>query len=383
MIDSVNAGTGDVTLSSAAGAVQDGVSGGSSSSQPNVVGGTVTVNSATSAGGSADALWVNASTINADANNGGVWINSASTTPVTVGSVVTGHGPVVINAQGDMLVDLINAGTLTVQLASESGGVLDGTSGAASATNPNIVSGALSVSSGTDAGNASGALWVNSSSITAAANSGGIWINSASTKPVTLASLVTHGGAIVVNGQGDLKLVTLNAATGDVTLTSISGSLLDGIKGGATIDNPNVVGANVTLSAAKAIGNIADPIWVQGTYTETDGTGHWINVPPVLTPYQWLPLLQGVSPVTIYAANSQAQNQAPQQLPITLIGQPLRQADPIDVSVNALGIDLPDGVAPYAVEQDSTMGTSSEPILGGNDTQLGRKHSTDRSKKKG
>ena len=382
LVDTVNAGTGAVTLGSTAGAVQDGISGGSGSSQPNVVGGTVTVNSGTDSGNSSDALWVNASTINADANSGGVWINSAGTTAVTVGSVVAGHGPVVINAQGDMLVDSINAGTSAVQLVSANGGVLDGT-GVASASNPNIISGALSVNSGSDAGNASDALWVNSTSISAAANTGGIWINSASTKTVTLASLLTNGGAIVVNGQGDLKLVSINAATGDVTLTSISGSLLDGIKGGATVDNPNVVGANVTLTAAKAIGNIADPIWVQGVYTFTAGTGHWINVPPVLTPYQWLPLVQGVSPVTVYAANSQAQRQSPQDLPITLIGQPAPQANPIDVSVNSLGIELPDGVAPYAVEQDSTQGTSSQPILGGNDSELGRKHSLAKTKKKG
>ncbi len=346
--------------------------------------GTVTVNSATNGGDSSDALWVNASTINADATNGGVWINSAATTPVTVGSVTAGHGPVVIGGQGDLLIDTINAGTGAVQLVSANGGVLDGTNGAANSGSPNVISGSISIVSGTNSGSASDALWVNSSTISATANNGGIWINSAATTPVTLASLLANGGAIVVDGQGDLKLLSVNAGTGDVTLTSISGSLLDAIAGGGDDRyTPNVVGANVTLSAGKAIGNLADPIWVAGVYTETELKGHWINVPPVLTPYQWLPTLPNVSPTTVFAANAQAQVQRPQSLPVTLVGQPAPQAEPIDVSVDSLGLLLPEGVSENATQQDATLGTASQPILGGNDSELGRKSSNSRSKKKG
>ncbi len=88
-----------------------GSRGGASASQPNVVAGSVTVNSGTDSGAGGNALWVNAANINASSATGGVWINDAATTPVNVTSVTAGGGPVVIGGQSDLLIGSIDAGT--------------------------------------------------------------------------------------------------------------------------------------------------------------------------------------------------------------------------------------------------------------------------------
>ena len=379
LVQSVNAGSGSATLSSAGGAVEDGTGGGSSSTSPNVTAGTVTVDSSTSAGAASNALWVNAATINAAASTGGVWINSAATTPVTVNSVTTNGGAVVIGAQGDLLVDSVNAGTGSATLGSAGGSVQDGVSGGASSAHPNVTAGTVTVDSSTNAGGSSNALWVDASTINAAASSGGVWINSTATTPVVLGSLTTDGGDIVVMGQGNLNLVSINAGTGNVTLASADGSLLDGIKGGATTDNRNVIAGTTTLSAAHKAGTAIDPLWVSDTYTVTAPGGHWINVQP--EPYPALPTIDTVSVVTVFSADAEAQIQPPQQLPITLIGQPVRLAPPIAVIAESLGISLPSGADAAATQQDAVMGTASDPISGGNEDEVGRKKTSLQLKK--
>jgi mucin-19 len=379
LVQSVNAGSGSATLSSASGAVEDGTGGGSSSTNPNVTAGTVTVDSSTSAGASSNALWVNAATINAAASTGGVWINSAATTPVTVSSVTTNGGAVVIGAQGDLLVDSVNAGTGSATLSSTGGAVQDGVSGGASSAQPNVTAGTVTVDSSTNAGGSSNALWVDAATINAAASSGGVWINSTAATPVTLGSVTTNGGDIVVMGQGNLKITSVNAGTGSVTLASADGSLLDGIKGGSTTNNRNVIAGTTTLSAAHKAGTPIDPLWVSDTYTVTAPGGHWINIQP--EPYPALPTINTASPVTVYSADAEAQIQPPQQLPITLIGQPVRLAPPIAVIAESLGISLPSGADAAATQQDAVMGTASDPISGGNEDEVGRKKTSLQLKK--
>jgi hypothetical protein len=85
-----------------------------------------------------------------------------------------------------------------------------------------------------------------------------------------------------------------------------------------------------------------------------------------------LPLVTGVSPVTVYDAYAHAQGQPAQDLPITLIGQPLRMAPPIAVAADLLGIALPVGVDATARQQDDSLDTVSKPIFGGNDAEVGR-----------
>ena len=75
----------------------------------------------------------------------------------------------------------------------------------------------------------------------------------------------------------------------------------------------------------------------------------------------------------MFSADSEAQIQPPQQLPITLIGQPVRLAPPIAVTAESLGISLPSGADAAATQQDAVMGTASEPISGGNEDEVGRK----------
>jgi hypothetical protein len=189
-----------------------------------------------------------------------------------------------------------------------------------------------------------------------------------------VASVTTNGGDIVVQGQGNLRLVSIDAGTGDVTLASASGSLLDGIAGGSTKSNRNVIAGTTTLTAANRAGTPIDPLWVSDAYTVTAAGGHWINVPP--TPYPGLPTSDTISPVTVFSADSTAQTEPPQQLPITLIGQPVRLAPPIAVTAESLGISLPTGADAAAAQQDATMGTASDPISGGNEDEIGRKKKT-------
>ena len=211
---------------------------------------------------------------------------------------------------------------------------------------------------------------------------GGVWINDAATTPVTVSLVSAGAGPVVIDTHANMVLGTIEAGSGDVTLTSSTGSILDGISGRSSPSNPNVTGGAVTLSAAGTVGTIWDRVYINGTSitaTTTPG-GQFINTPP--TPYPALPLVPGVSPVTVYAGYAQAQVQPPQQLPITLIGQPVRLAPPIAVTADSLGISLPVGVESNATQQDATMGTATVPIFGGNDDEIGRKKATLRLKKK-
>jgi hypothetical protein len=143
-----------------------------------------------------------------------------------------------------------------------------------------------------------------------------------------------------------------------------------------------VTGGTVALNAATTVGTFGDRVFVNAHSigSTTPAANQFINIPP--TPYPGLPLVSGVSPVTEYAAYAQSQVQPPQQLPITLIGVPARIAQPMDVSANLLGIALPAGVDSSAVQQDSTLGTASKPIFGGNEDELGRKKAAAAGKKK-
>jgi hypothetical protein len=190
-----------------------------------------------------------------------------------------------------------------------------------------------------------------------------------------VASVTAGDGPIEISNRGDLVLGTIMAGNGDVTLTSATGAILDDISGGSSQDKPNVTGGKVALDAATTVGTADNRVYVNAkTITSTTPTNdQFINAPP--TPYPALALVNGVSPVTEYAAYAQAQEQMPQQLPITLIGLPVRMAPPIQVTADLYGIALPAGVDSSAAAQDTTMGTESAPILGGNDEEIGRKKS--------
>jgi hypothetical protein len=380
LVGAVNAGSDSATLSSANGAVLDGTGGAANAAHPNVTAGSVTVNSATGGGNAGDALWVDAAAIAATATGGGVWIKDAATTPVTV-TVTAGAGPVVINGRGDLLVQSVNAGGDSATLNSATGAVLDGINGGSSASHPNVTANAVTVNAATNAGDPNDSLWVNAATIAATATRGGVWINDAARTPVTLANVTAGAGPVVIGSQGDLVLGKIDAGASDVTLGSVAGSILDGISGHASTANPNVTGALVTLNAAKTVGSIYDRVYVNAlTIDSSAATGdQFINTPP--TPYPAIPLVTGVSPVTVYSAYAEAQVQPPQQLPITLIGQPLRMAPPIDVTANLFGIALPVGVDSTATQQDTKLDTASKPIEGGNDDEIGRKKSTLKLKK--
>ncbi len=229
----------------------------------------------------------------------------------------------------------------------------------------------MEIRAATNSGNAGDALWVNTASIAVAAPGGGVWINDAGSAPVMLTSVTTNGGPIVIDTAGDLLLQHVNAGSGHVTLGSGTGSVLDALEGGSSPIHPNVIGGTVTFNAARTVGTNGDAIWVDAdSFVATAPGGNWINV--YFTPYPSIPSVPGVAPVTVYEALAQAQIQPPQQLPITVIGQPLRLAPPIEVTADLLGIALPPGADANATQQDMTLDTASKPILGGNDDEIGR-----------
>ncbi len=381
LVDSVNVGSGGATLNSTHGSVLDGIAGGSSAAHPNVTAGAVTINAASNAGSATRALWVDAASVGGSAAGGGLWINDAAATPVTLASISTGGGPVVIGGRGNLLVGTVNAGSGSVTLNSAGGAVLDGMAGGSSAAHPNVTSGSVTVNASSDVGNAGDPLWVDSSRITASAASGGVWINDAATTPVTLASITTSGGPVAIGSQGDLLVQSVDAGRGDVTLASLTGSILDGISGGASVAHPNITGGIVTLTAARTVGLISDRIYISAdSYTATAPGGIYINTPP--TPYPDIPLVSGISPVTVFSALAHAQILPHQQLPITLIGQPIRMAPPIEVTAELLGIALPQGADSSAAQQDATMDTAPKPIFGGNEDEIGRKQVNMKVRKK-
>jgi hypothetical protein len=382
-IQNVNAGSGSATLTSAAGAVLDGTANGSSAAHPNVTAGAVTVDSATNAGGATNALWVNAASISGSATAGGVWINDAATSPVTVDSVTAGAGPVVLGTRGNMLVGTITATGGGATLSSTDGAVLDGQNGGSNASHPNVTADSVTVNSATDGGHPADALWVDAATISATTTHGGVWINDAASTPVTVDSVTADGGPVVIGTQGNLLVGTVDAGSSDVTLTSATGSLLDASGGVTSPTSPNITGGLVTVNVAGTVGTESDRVYIDATKIATNASENdqFINIPP--TPYPGLPLLAGVSPVTVFDANAQAQVQPPQELPVTQVGLPLELAPPINVAADLLGIALPDGVDAAATEQDATLDTASKPIFGGNDEEVGRKKAAAKAKKKG
>jgi hypothetical protein len=240
----------------------------------------------------------------------------------------------------------------------------------------------VTVNAATD-GNAADALWVDAATINATTTHGGVWINDAATTPVTVDSVSANGGPVVIGTQGNLLVGSVDAGTSDVTLNSATGSMLDATGGLASPTNPNVIGGVVTVNVAGTVGVQSDRVYINATTIDTNASENdqFINIPP--TPYPGLPLVAGVSPVTVYAANSQAQVQPPQQLPVTQVGLPLELAPPIDVAADLLGIALPEGVDAAATEQDATLDTASKPIFGGNDEEVGRKKAAAKAKQKG
>ncbi len=164
-----------------------------------------------------------------------------ATTPVTVTSVTTGTGPVVIGTQGDMLVDSGECGSASVTLSSAAGGILDGRTGGSSASHTNVMAGSLVLTAATNSGNGGDALWVNATSIEAAAPGGGVWINDAATTPVTVTSVTAGAGPIVIGAQGNLLVDSVNAGSASATLSSATGSVLNGVEGGSSASQPNVM----------------------------------------------------------------------------------------------------------------------------------------------
>jgi filamentous hemagglutinin family protein len=470
-IGSINAGNGSVALNSVGGAIGDGISGGSSLGQPNIVAGTATVTSVSNVGSAADPLVIDAATIGGATGSGGFFAASGNTTPVTISGISTsGSGPIALQTQGTMNVQSIDAGNGSVSLASQNGSILGGAG--ASLANPSIIAGNLTLDAGAGVGTGQDSLVVDAQSIAGSAGHGGFNLDSAATAPVTIGPIdTTHGGAIDISAQGDMDLQTVNARTGNVTLTSVggtvaavpggagagqanvagtnvhinaatgigasgqalaikaqtldanahggiwlnsigtaplmvdsvkshggtvniatvgtmnlmhidagsgnvtlkstTGAILDAIPGGASPGNPNVIAALTSFSAPAITGLSTDSLWVSGKFKST-APSSYINYVP-LSPYPYLPLTIQAIPQTVYSAYAAATRSIPQTLPITTVGAPMSTASPIQLDAERLGIALPRSAIDNAWDEDNIFGFDSVDVKGGNAPEIGRK----------
>ncbi|MBV8124722.1 MAG: hypothetical protein JO370_11675 [Paucibacter sp.] len=95
--------------------------------------------------------------------------------------------------------------------------------------------------------------------------------------------------------------------------------------------------------------------------------------------YPSLPILNNIggssAPQTTYDVETQVQQALPKvvfSLPVVTVGAPYPIAAPMDVGVSNFGIGLPAAGTSVARSQDQNFGTQSLPIVGGNQTEIGR-----------
>jgi filamentous hemagglutinin family protein len=107
--------------------------------------------------------------------------------------------------------------------------------------------------------------------ITVESGSGG---GAAGDAPVVLSALTTAGGSITVNSEGDMTVAEIDAADGDVALTSAEGSILDDGDAGTWI-----VGGDLTLAAEAQDASIGESgaaidVALIGSLTASASTGN-------------------------------------------------------------------------------------------------------------
>ncbi len=208
--------------------------------------------------------------------------------------------------------------------------------------------------------------------------------------------------------------VALFSDSGNITSAFASSLANPNIMAGATpakeVLTANSAGAvDISIGGVHAyVGEVSQPIWVadydsltpKDNYNYTSNVGGnyinyktglnktggnvWINYIPVANDaYPSMPVVTGVNEYTVRSVVSDRQT-APSitiALPIVPAGNVVPVAAPMAVTVNDLGMSLPTGVAPVAVLQDTSYGTQSDPLVGGNSTEVARPTS-DQEKRK-
>ena len=196
--------------------------------------------------------------------------NGTGTFVQDVGSTIaTGGGNITISGADPMILRTINAGTGNVFVT-----------GVGAGTNVD------------DDGNNATQITGNTLTITSGGRIGASGLNNQIDTSVNLLHATATGGSIFLTNDKTLSLGTINAGTGNVTLTS-GGSLLDG--NGAALNL--TAGGPSTLTAAGVIGTASDPLEVLVTggnlnvSAGSQASGVSVDISGTVTPSNTLNLL--------------------------------------------------------------------------------------------
>ena len=120
--------------------------------------------------------------------------------------MTTGGGAAVIGSQGNLAVVSVNTGTAAARrLNSATGAVIDGIDGGSNAGNAECRRWRGDRELGGGGGQCERcALGECRHDLRQSATNGGVWINDAATTPVTVASVTTGNGPVVIGGTGQL-----------------------------------------------------------------------------------------------------------------------------------------------------------------------------------
>lgn len=239
-VQTIQAGTGNVTLNAADGSVLDD-------------GSSITGAALTLIAGGADAFVGEAGApINTEVTSISVTATGAGEIEIleldgaTLTNIVIDGGTVTITSQtGDLSVTTVNAGAGDVTLEAQDGRIID----AGSSITGNTLFLTASGADG-DIGQAGAALNTTAISIEATATGTGEVVMTES-DGATLTNITTADGqATIVSTTGDLSVTTVNAGAGDVTLEAQDGDILDA--GSA------ITGNTLTLTAGGADGDVGE-----------------------------------------------------------------------------------------------------------------------------
>ena len=252
---STGIGLGTVTLTASTGAIVGNAGN-------DVTADTLSANAGTSIGAPGARINTNINTLNANANNGGVFVTEGN--GILLSNVTAAGASAAVDVQansGDITLGTVNAGTGTVTLCA--------CVGAISANLGNLVTaGTFSATAGTSIGAPPGTrLNTSVDTLNATANNGSILISESS--GIILGNVSAAGagsGVDVFANAGDITAANV-AASGTVLLRAQTGSILDdGDAGGLTV----IQAGGVSLFAANNVGSISDfALIARGTTQQT------------------------------------------------------------------------------------------------------------------
>ncbi len=252
-VTNIAAGTlGDVTLSTAAGAV-DGAGAG-----PHIAAGDLSIDATTGIGSGTQLSLTGVDLLDVDTTNGNIDITNANAGAATsVASATTGNGNIDIATTGagaDITIEngAIVADTTDDVVTINSSGAIDDAQ-----ANPDTTTDITAFSIDLDAADGIGATADVDTSVAQmdlnVTGTGAIVINEANAS--TVSSAITNDGNITINGGGDMELDTVTAGGANtINLNTSAGDITD------TDGNSNLTANNIDLDAAGGIGSAVNNI---------------------------------------------------------------------------------------------------------------------------